>query len=96
MDHEHETGGEGQTQPSTSEPDPTQGAVYSCPMHPEETSAEPGKCSKCGMFLAMKDKEHEYVYSCPTHPEISSDKPGKCSKCDKLLAGKVTEHGHNH
>ncbi|PSR53417.1 hypothetical protein AHMF7605_07680 [Adhaeribacter arboris] len=37
-------------------------AVYSCSMHPEVTSNEPGKCSKCGMNLekvAAKDHEHE-------------------------------------
>jgi antitoxin component YwqK of YwqJK toxin-antitoxin module len=28
--------------------------VYSCPMHPEVTSNEPGKCSKCGMDLVKK------------------------------------------
>ena len=27
------------------------GAAYVCPMHPEVTSNEPGKCSKCGMAL---------------------------------------------
>jgi hypothetical protein len=30
------------------------GAVYTCPMHPEVTSATPGKCSKCGMTLVKK------------------------------------------
>ena len=29
-------------------------AMYSCPMHPEVTSAKPGKCSKCGMALEKK------------------------------------------
>lgn len=29
-------------------------AAYSCPMHPEVTSAKPGKCSKCGMALVKK------------------------------------------
>ncbi|QMU28217.1 heavy metal-binding domain-containing protein [Adhaeribacter radiodurans] len=36
-------------------------AEYSCPMHPEVTSNEPGKCSKCGMNLekvAAADHEH--------------------------------------
>ena len=30
--------------------------LYSCPMHPEETSDKPGKCSKCGMALVNKDE----------------------------------------
>lgn len=29
-------------------------AMYSCPMHPEVTSAKAGKCSKCGMALVKK------------------------------------------
>ncbi len=29
-------------------------AMYACPMHPEVTSAKPGKCSKCGMALEKK------------------------------------------
>ncbi|WP_051359799.1 heavy metal-binding domain-containing protein [Adhaeribacter aquaticus] len=27
------------------------GLTYTCPMHPEVISNEPGKCPKCGMFL---------------------------------------------
>ncbi len=30
------------------------GAAYACPMHPEVTSNQPGKCSKCGMALVKK------------------------------------------
>lgn len=30
------------------------GAAYACPMHPEVTSSQPGKCSKCGMALVKK------------------------------------------
>ncbi len=29
--------------------------AYACPMHPEVTSNEPGKCSKCGMDLVKKN-----------------------------------------
>lgn len=29
-------------------------AVYTCPMHPEVTSAEPGRCPKCGMNLVLR------------------------------------------
>jgi hypothetical protein len=31
-------------------------AAYVCPMHPEVTSATPGKCSKCGMDLVQRRK----------------------------------------
>ena len=30
------------------------GGVYSCLMHPEVTSAAPGKCPKCGMTLVKQ------------------------------------------
>src|SRR5262245_64231838 len=29
--------------------------VYACPMHPEVTSQEPGRCPKCGMKLLAAD-----------------------------------------
>lgn len=29
--------------------------VYTCPMHPEVISANPGKCPKCGMDLVIKE-----------------------------------------
>lgn len=29
-------------------------AGYTCPMHPEVESKEPGKCPKCGMHLEPK------------------------------------------
>lgn len=32
-------------------------AVYTCPMHPEVTSGEPGTCPKCGMALVERRKE---------------------------------------
>lgn len=31
-------------------------AAYSCPMHPDVTSDEAGKCSKCGMDLVKNEK----------------------------------------
>ena len=31
--------------------------VYACPMHPEVTSDNPGKCPKCGMDLVLKKDE---------------------------------------
>lgn len=34
-----------------SSPDPV---IYTCPMHPEVKSQEPGKCPKCGMFLVPR------------------------------------------
>lgn len=63
--------------------------TYTCPMHPEECSDKPGKCSKCGMTLNLSKKEllkaGELKYTCQTHPEIVSNQPGKCAKCGMAL-----------
>ncbi|MEN8179844.1 MAG: efflux RND transporter periplasmic adaptor subunit [Pseudomonadota bacterium] len=32
-----------------------QQAAYVCPMHPDEVSDKPGKCSQCGMFLVKQE-----------------------------------------
>lgn len=32
-------------------------ALYACPMHPEVTSDQPGKCPKCGMTLVKRGKK---------------------------------------
>jgi predicted RNA-binding Zn-ribbon protein involved in translation (DUF1610 family) len=62
--------------------------IYRCPMHPEVTSNEPGKCSKCGMEL--QKEENKVVYQCPRHPDVITDKPGKCPKCKKELQKTMT------
>lgn len=59
-------------------------ASYTCPMHADEVSDKPGKCSKCNMDM-VKAKKEKKQYSCPMHPEEVSDKPGKCSKCNMDL-----------
>ena len=64
-------------------------ALYRCPMHPEVTSKEPGRCPKCGMALERVDKPAPppaaAVYECPMHPEVTSRKPGRCPKCGMAL-----------
>lgn len=44
-----------QTQ-GTNHPAPQTETLYVCPMHPDVTSAAPGRCPKCGMALVKKEK----------------------------------------
>jgi FtsP/CotA-like multicopper oxidase with cupredoxin domain len=57
--------------------------IYACPMHPEVTSDQPGRCPKCGMKLLATAAATGYA--CPMHPEVTSDEPGRCPKCGMKL-----------
>jgi len=47
-----DSGSRGHDRPNQAPPEPTQSFVrYTCPMHPEVVSDEPGNCPKCGMAL---------------------------------------------
>ena len=83
--------------------------IYSCPMHSEVKSLQPGKCSKCGMDLipAVYEKidstkssgtaSTEDYYTCTMHPEVHADQPGSCPKCGMDLVKKseasTSKHG---
>jgi FtsP/CotA-like multicopper oxidase with cupredoxin domain len=61
--------------------------TYACPMHPEVTSQEPGRCPQCGMKLLATQAPAATTYGCPMHPEVTSQEPGRCPECGmKLLA----------
>jgi NADH-quinone oxidoreductase subunit J len=73
-----------------------QTADWTCPMHPEVSQPDPGKCPKCGMSLipraemANGEAEHEaitqpQVYTCPMHPEVRQNQPSNCPKCGMAL-----------
>ncbi|MDX1481855.1 MAG: copper-translocating P-type ATPase [Woeseiaceae bacterium] len=61
-------------------------ARYTCPMHPEVQSDQPGDCPKCGMALERADVPRAKTqYTCPMHPEIVRDEPGSCPICGMAL-----------
>jgi FtsP/CotA-like multicopper oxidase with cupredoxin domain len=68
------------------EPELPPGATvaYTCPMHPEVLSDEPGKCPRCGMKL-LATAVAPIAYACPMHPEVRSDQPDRCPKCGMKL-----------
>jgi FtsP/CotA-like multicopper oxidase with cupredoxin domain len=85
------------------EPELPPGATvaYTCPMHPEVISDEPGKCPKCGMKL-MATEAAPIEYACPMHPEVVSDQADRCPKCgmklvpSQLVGKAADDHGHAH
>jgi FtsP/CotA-like multicopper oxidase with cupredoxin domain len=68
------------------EPEVPEGAAvaYTCPMHPEVISGEPGKCPKCGMKL-LANAVAPIAYACPMHPEVRREQPDRCPKCGMKL-----------
>jgi hypothetical protein len=65
--------------------------TYACQMHPDVTSAEPGRCPKCGMKLLAGQAPTVTTYACPMHPEVVSYQPGHCPKCGMKLVEASSE-----
>ena len=77
------------------QPSTATGAEYTCPMHPEVRSDQPGTCPQCGMDLvpaaqAPATPAPAADYTCPMHPEVHSTGPGKCPKCGMDLVPRAT------
>ena len=62
----------------------TAASSWTCPMHPEVVTAEPGTCPTCGMKLIATAAS---FWTCPMHPEVVTHEPGTCPTCGmKLIA----------
>ena len=67
---------------------------YTCPMHPEVVSDQPGDCPKCGMALELIPTlvpRKGTIYTCPMHPQIQQDHPGECPICGMSLEPKAVD-----
>ena len=82
--------------PSATAAAPEAGALYSCPMHPQFTSADPNaRCPECKMKMnkpvrAPAATAPAAAYACPMHPEVTSNDPeARCPKCKMKINKKV-------
>ncbi|MEJ7680342.1 MAG: heavy metal-binding domain-containing protein [Segetibacter sp.] len=65
--------------------------TYTCPMHPNVVSNNPGTCPKCISKLVVDrrgSKQAATVYTCGMHPDVSSATAGKCPICGMEMVAK--------
>ena len=72
--------------------------IYTCPMHPEVVSDDPGRCPSCGMKLIAQAAPTGFA--CPMHPDVTSETADRCPKCGmKLMPARLVRSeaaGHDH
>jgi FtsP/CotA-like multicopper oxidase with cupredoxin domain len=75
----------------------TPASAWTCPMHPDIVTAEPGTCPTCGMKLVPTAASS---WTCPMHPDVVTAGPGTCPTCGMKLipqvTGAVPSAGHPH
>nr|WP_299246422.1 copper-translocating P-type ATPase [uncultured Halomonas sp.] len=62
---------------------------YTCPMHPEMVSDQPGDCPKCGMHLVAVGSDDAQAHSCHGGQGHGAAAPVRGGKYDKVPAGHV-------
>jgi FtsP/CotA-like multicopper oxidase with cupredoxin domain len=79
--------------------------IYTCPMHPEVVSDDPGRCPSCGMKLIAEAASTGFA--CPMHPDVTRETADRCPKCGmKLIPARLVrsegdhhehaDHAHGH
>jgi FtsP/CotA-like multicopper oxidase with cupredoxin domain len=77
--------------------------IYTCPMHPEVVSDEPGHCPSCRMKLIAQAAPTGFAG--PMHPDVTSETADRCPECGmKLIPARLVQaevgghdaHGHSH
>jgi len=75
--------------------------IYTCPMHLEVVSDEPGRCPSCGMKLIAEAAPTGFA--CPMHPDVTSETADRCPECGmklipaRLVRSQAVAHGgHGH